>query len=483
MFHDPLLFEKIQDITYSIAINLWWVFALLALLFFWLTLTLFRSKAQSEAKFERHNRLFKDFAKLSKTQDMENFILEYVRSLGAQGAALYLRRGDIFIMQARAPQTISWDTRLYPKDITQQEKRGIYDVFYLLSPQEEVVLVIYTKKSIDLEEYEGFLEMMLALYAQTLSLAKGRHMAKVSDASKSLLSNVMKLQYGTETFLKFIVSLLFKAEGATGVILKNREKPGKQVVFKSPQKGKYSKVFYIRNTPYILELYTRLPLPKEKIAELGAFLDLAGSYFENIKANSKMVLNYINFLRLSNRALELQSRYFANHSEKVRIVSVEIAKNLFLDEKVIDTIALGAELHDIGMVGKIEQFLDSNKIKDKDLDLIRYHPVIGSVIVEPIDKVYPIAPIIRYHHERYDGSGYPYGLRGDDIPLEAQIVALAEYYVGVTSPRAYRKAKSHEEAIKDIQSQKDKLVAAPVIEAFLESHENTAKKLELLDIK
>ncbi len=483
MFQNHLLTEKIQELTYNLAINLWWVFAILALLFFWLTLKLFRSKAMMQARLEKQNEIFEDFANLDKTQDMENFILRYVRSLGAEGGALYLRRGEIFILQAKMPDTIPWDTRLYPKDVGAKEKRGAYHVEYLLSPQEDVVLVIYSKEQLDLEEYEGFLKTMLAHYAQTLSLYKGRHMAKVTDASKSLLSNVMKLQYGTETFLKFVVSLLLKAEGATGVILKNKEKPGKQAIFKSPKDGKYSKIFYIRNTPYILELYTRLPLPKEKIAELGAFLDLAGSYFENVKANSKMVVNYINFLKLSNRALELQSRYFANHSEKVRIVSVEIAKNLFLDEKLIDTIALGAELHDIGMVGKIEQFLDSGDIKGKDLDLIRYHPIVGSVIVEPIDNVYSIVPIIRYHHERYDGSGYPYGLSGEEIPLEAQIVALAEYYVGITSPRAYRKAKSHEEAIEDIQKQRDKLVASSVIDAFLESHEGIAKKLQLLDIK
>ncbi len=483
MFHNPLLSEKIQDIIYSVAINLWWVFAILAILFFWLTLKLFRSRSKMQVEFEKQNKMFKDFAKLNKTQDMENFILEYVQNLGAEGGALYLRRGDIFILQAKMPDTIPWDTRLYPKDIGQKEKKGNYHVAYLLSSQEDVALVIYSKESLDLEEYEGFLRTMLAYYAQTLSLFKGRHMAKVTDASKSLLSNVMKLQYGTETFLKFVVSLLLKAEGAAGVILKNKEKPGKRAVFKSPKDGKYSKVFYIRNTPYVMELYTKVPLPKEKIAELGAFLDLAGSYFENVKANSKMVINYINFLKLSNRALELQSRYFTNHSEKVRIVSVEIAKNLFLEEKLIDTIALGAELHDIGMVGKIEQFLDSGTIKDKDLDLIRYHPIVGSVIVEPIDNVYPIVPIIRYHHERYDGSGYPYGLSGEEIPLEAQIVALAEYYVGITSPRAYREAKSHEEAIEDIQKQRDKLVASSVVDAFLESHEGIAKKLQLLDIK
>ncbi len=481
MFDNPLLSDKIQDVLYNLAITSWWIFAILALLFFVLTLNLFKSRAQIKSKFLRQNEDFEEFSKLNDIQQIEEYLTSYTKPLLAKAIGLYIRRGDIYILQARTPdEDIQMDTRLYPKDIPNHQKSNIR---YILSPSQDLLMSIHLKKEVDLEPIRGFLKMMLTHYEKMLQLNQGKDISRVESASKSMLGNVFKFQYGTETFLKFIVSLLFKTTNATGIVMKNKEKPGKKSTFKEPQKGKYKKIFYIRNTPYILELYTTIPLPQEKIVQLGAFLDLAGGYFENIRTNSKMVRNYIEFLRLSNQALEMQSRYFTNHSQKVRLVAIEIAKNLFLDENTIDRIALGAELHDIGMVGKIENFLDESKIDKRELDLIRYHPIVGSVIVEPIDNAYRIAPIIKYHHERFDGTGYPYGLKGDQIPLEAQIVALAEYYVGLTSPRAYRTPKSHEEAVEDIKKQKEKLVSESVTDAFMDAKNSIHKKLELLEIK
>lgn len=472
--------EKLDDIVFFIAVNFWYIFLIAAVIFFLLSIKLFKDKVHLKLRFERFNKAFGELSSLKKISQIENFIIQSKKLFEADAMALYVRRGDLFVLQA-ADEDVPFESRLYKKDIVPHTKSGRYNLYMIESYDENAVLVIASKKSVHLESFEGFARMMLAYYIEATRLFEEHSLSNVSSASQEVLSSMMRFQYGTETFLKFVISLLLKTENATGIVLINKDRPDRVKVFRDPKKGRFKKRFYIRNTPYILELFTDKPLSGEQMSEIGSFLDMAGAYFEKASENSKMVSNYINFLRLSNRALELQSKYFKDHSKKVRLVAVEIAKNLFLDEHSIDTVALGAELHDIGMVGKIESFLDSKKIDKKELDLIRYHPIVGSVLVEPIGHVYNIAPIIKYHHERFDGTGYPYGLKGKEIPVLAQVVALAEYYVGITSPRAYRAAKSHEEAVRDIEGQRDRLAESNVIDAFLESADGIKKKIEILN--
>ncbi|SMC10038.1 HD-GYP domain-containing protein [Nitratiruptor tergarcus] len=480
-----LLQQKLSDATFYIAINFWYVFLIIAILFFLLSIKLFKDKAILKYKLRNQNDAFEKLSHLRKIGEIEAFLGYYCKIIEADVLALYLRRGDIYILESKSNELkdIEVPPRVYKRELKEYKKLSSYHIYYLESHYEKALLAIFTKKELAIEEIRGFLDMFLAYYERLNELYKEINLTTIFDSSKNLLTNIMKYQHGTETFLKFVVSLLLKTTHATGMVLKNRENPKKIDIFKHPQEYRFKKDFYIRNTPYILEIYTKDPMSEKEITEVGSFLDLAGSYFENLDASSKMVANYVDFLKLSNKALEMQSKYFRNHAQKVKLVSIEIGKNLFLDEASIDILALGAELHDIGMIGKIENFLDSGKIDKKELDLIRYHPIVGSVIVEPINNVYPIAPIIKYHHERFDGTGYPYGLKGKDIPLLAQIVALAEYYIGVTSPRAYRKAYSHEEALADIKKQKDKLVEGNIIDAFVQNHEGIREKLQVLQTK
>lgn len=477
--------EKMDDVIFFIALNFWYIFLIVAIIFILLSIKLFKDNAVLKFHFRNHNRAFKRLATLKKIGDVEKFLSEYQKYIGVKGIAIYLRRGDIYVLEAQSSDSedVEIENRVYKKDIKKFNKGDKYIVYSLESCGEKALLKIYSKKEVAIEEIEGFLMMLLSYYLRLNELHQEINLSSVIDSSQNILTNIMGFQYKTQTFLKFVGSLLLKTTKATGMILKNREHPAKMDVFKYPKSHKFKKAFYIRNTPYILEIYTNAPLDAKQIAEIGAFLDLAGGYFENMDANSKMVANYLNFLLLANRALELQSPYFKDHAKKVELVSVEIAKNIFLEEKHIDLLRIGARLHDIGMIGKIEHFLDSKKIDKKELDLIRYHPIVGSVLVEPINNIYPIAPIIKYHHERYDGGGYPYGLKGKDIPLLAQIVALAEFYVGLISPRAYREPFSHEEAVEKIAKEKNRLVEASVIQAFLDSADKIYKKLQIMEVK
>ncbi len=484
MFNEYMIKEHLNDVTFYIAVNYWYVFLIIALLFFLLSVKIFKDKVVLKHHIERLNTFFEQLSTFNSLDKLEDFITANVKVFEANYLALYVKRGEIYILQARSVDEESYfPPRLYKKDIIEYLKQGSLHRYMILSSQEDSLMVLLSKNKIDLDQYRGFLKTLLALYDEIGHRQKEQGIAHVSGASQEMLASMMRLQYGTETFLRFMVSLLLKIDGLSGVKLINRTNPTKAKVFKQPEEGRYHKRFYIRNTPYIVDIYSQKPIDQETMTQVGAFLDLAGSYFEHASENSKMVQNYIQFLKLANQALEMQSPYFKNHSEKVRIAAIEIAKGLFLDEKSIDTVALGAKLHDIGMVGKIEAFLDSKKIDKQTLDLIHYHPIIGGILVEPISHVYNIAPIVRYHHERYDGTGYPYGLKGKDIPILAQIVALAEFYVGITSPRAYREALDHQRAVQVIEKEKNRLVEESVVLAFLEAAATIKKKIDLLDVK
>jgi HD-GYP domain-containing protein (c-di-GMP phosphodiesterase class II) len=164
----------------------------------------------------------------------------------------------------------------------------------------------------------------------------------------------------------------------------------------------------------------------------------------------------------------------------VQIVAVETAKSLFLGQEDIDNIAIASEIHDVGMVGNLEVILKEGKIDDKDV--IKQHPLIGALMVEPINHIYDITDIIKYHHEKIDGTGYPFGVAGNDFPVNAQVLALAEFYAGITSDRSYRKGKTHEEALEEIKNLVGSFFEKTLVDGFLEVEKTIKIKIEKLKL-
>ncbi|BCD67688.1 HD-GYP domain-containing protein [Nitratiruptor sp. YY09-18] len=484
MINDLFIKSHLDEIIFFIAINFWYIFLLLAIVFFIIAVKLFKDKSTLKLTITKLDAFFDQIAEAKTMSEFFTTLKPFALYSGVKEAAFYQRRGDIFILQSSLFENdeLQIKQRVYKREIQIKEKIGNYYYHYILTTSQDYLMVLVSKKELDEEFFFGFWKMLGAYYEKIAKLENINHLQLVSESSNKVLKNIFNMQYGTETFMKFVISLIGKTIDADGLILVNRDNLVKKI-FKKPQEKSVKKEFFIRNTPYTLEVYTKTPLAPQEIEQIGSFLDMAGIYFENMSSNSKIVNNYIHFLRMSNQALEMQSRYFKNHSKKVQLVSLEVGKALFLDEKSLEEISLGAELHDIGMIGKIEHFLDQDKLNTKELDLIRFHPIIGSIIVEPVESIYHIANIIKYHHERFDGTGYPYGLKGSEIPILAQIVALAEYYIGITSPRAYRRALTHKEAVEKIAQLKNKLVDEHIINTFLEIEESIDRKLQVLGSK
>ncbi len=150
--------------------------------------------------------------------------------------------------------------------------------------------------------------------------------------------------------------------------------------------------------------------------------------------------------------IEQKDPYTKGHCSRVRTISLAIARALKFSEESLHTLEGGALLHDIGKIGIPEEILNKpSKLSKSEYELIRQHPVAGERIVSHIDMFQAYRPIIRSHHERMDGKGYPDGLKGDQIPLDVRIVSLADAFDAMTTSRAYRSALPTEIAVEELK--------------------------------
>jgi putative two-component system response regulator len=148
-------------------------------------------------------------------------------------------------------------------------------------------------------------------------------------------------------------------------------------------------------------------------------------------------------------AIEAKDPFTKGHIDRVSSLAVNLGRHIGLSAEDIGTLEKGGALHDIGKIGvKDDILLKSGKLTAEEYEEIKKHPCIGENICRPLNSLKPSLPLIKHHHERFDGSGYPMGLCGEEIPLLARIMAIVDMYDALTSRRAYREAMTHEEAMK-----------------------------------
>jgi putative nucleotidyltransferase with HDIG domain len=184
-------------------------------------------------------------------------------------------------------------------------------------------------------------------------------------------------------------------------------------------------------------------------------------------AYAELELTYDRTLTALMSALDARDRETEGHSTRVSRLSCLIGQALGLGEHQLKALERGALLHDIGKIGISDTILHKpGKLTEDEWRIMRIHPDIGARIVEGIPFLQDTLPVIRYHHERWNGSGYPVGLHGNDIPIQARIFAVADVFDALTSNRTYRKKSSPEEAIDYIREQTGILFDPEVVEAL-----------------
>jgi diguanylate cyclase (GGDEF)-like protein len=168
------------------------------------------------------------------------------------------------------------------------------------------------------------------------------------------------------------------------------------------------------------------------------------------------------------KTLELKDHYTGEHVENTVHFATQIAKELNLPKDDIELIKQAAMLHDLGKIGISESILlKKGKLNKKELEEIKRHPQIGADIIRPIQFLHALIPFIFYHHERWDGKGYPSGIKGEDIPLGARVIAIADVYQALISDRPYHKAFSKTAAIDIIKKASGAQFDPRIVRSFL----------------
>jgi PAS domain S-box-containing protein/putative nucleotidyltransferase with HDIG domain len=204
-----------------------------------------------------------------------------------------------------------------------------------------------------------------------------------------------------------------------------------------------------------------MKLIESKDAFFNMLKELDISYKEIKVLYESLIHSFVN-------AIDAKSPWTKGHSERVTNYSVAIAKEMGLMEQEIEMLRMAALLHDVGKIGTYDVILDKpGKLTDEEFALIRLHPVRGEEILKPIKQLRDLLPIIRHHHERVDGRGYPDGLTDGQIPFLSKIIAVADSYDSMTSDRPYRPAPSKDYAIAELRRCSGTQFDREAAEAFL----------------
>ena len=175
----------------------------------------------------------------------------------------------------------------------------------------------------------------------------------------------------------------------------------------------------------------------------------------------------INMVKSLVYAIEAKDDYTRGHSERVCRYSLLMAERMGLDEEQKKVLQWSSILHDSGKIGIPESILNKPwRLEDEEYQIVKDHPRKGHTILEPLEQLASSLPGMLHHHERYDGKGYPGGLKGKDIPLEARIIAVADTFDAITSNRAYRPSKSPTEALREMERVAGSQLDPELVEVF-----------------
>ncbi len=231
--------------------------------------------------------------------------------------------------------------------------------------------------------------------------------------------------------------------------------------------GGLQKTFQIEVTP--------IALNKDIIGVLFLFKDITQhikytTELEEHKKNltEKLENTYVETIQTIQYTVEAKDLYTRGHSNRVSEYSILIGEKLGLSDDDISRLRIGGLFHDVGKIGIPDSILQkSGKLTDDEYSEIKQHPIIGAKILSNSSIFKEIIPIVKYHHERFDGKGYPEGLKGENIPYLARITAVADAYDAMTSRRVYRDSLPVDKVITEIEKNKGTQFDPEIAEVFL----------------
>lgn len=206
--------------------------------------------------------------------------------------------------------------------------------------------------------------------------------------------------------------------------------------------------------------------------------DQAAMRLDNIELFNNLQSFYFEMVQTLARAIDAKDAYTYDHADRAMKYAKAIAVKMNLPYTIVRNIEYAALMHDIGKIGIADNILlKKEKLTEEEMKMLRKHPVIGNKILAPVKFLSPVAPMVLYHQEWYDGSGYPEGLAKEEIPLGARIVAVIDAYDAMTSDRPYRKAMPIKTAVKELKEGAGKQFDPRIVDIFI----NILKEEKLID--
>jgi len=207
---------------------------------------------------------------------------------------------------------------------------------------------------------------------------------------------------------------------------------------------------------------------REDLAMLNSVASTAAVSIENTKLMQQVENGYKATIKALAAAIDAKDPYTAGHSQRVADLAVLTGKNLHFSDVDMETLEYAAILHDVGKIGISDNILGKpTRLSDEEWQIMRQHPTIGANIVKDIEFLHTAQRLIGYHHEKYDGTGYPAGIDGLTIPIGAMVIAIADAYDAMTTARSYRPALDIDYALNEIEHGAYSQFSPQIINAFL----------------
>ncbi len=192
-------------------------------------------------------------------------------------------------------------------------------------------------------------------------------------------------------------------------------------------------------------------------------------------------INFHEFVESLVKALETKDYYTYGHSERVALLAERLAYEMNLEQKQIELTHIAAHLHDLGKIGIPDSILNKpGRLTEEEFKIMQEHSVKGFEILSKVQSLHHIANIVKHHHERYDGKGYPDGLKGKEIPLMSRIIAVADSFDAMTSTRPYRRKLEIDEAVLELEEHAKDQFDPAVIKVMINIYQNDRAFIEEL---
>ncbi len=289
------------------------------------------------------------------------------------------------------------------------------------------------------------------------------------------IDNILRQQFLTEVGFGTDLMIILLLMGITGFSLPRLGLRKGGVILGVLSVGFLVASFITFENGYILNiLYPLSILPVMYVSNV--LTQNAFTTIENARLHQKVTDGYKSTIKALAASIDAKDPYTHGHSQRVTEYALLGATSLAMSREELEVLEYGGILHDIGKIGIPDRILTNpNPLTPEEWVIIRLHPVIGNNIIKDIPFLEESKKLVLHHHERYDGTGYPDGLMGNDIPLGARLISVADAFDSMTSDRAYRAAMSIDEALNELRKCSGTQLCPVAVEAFISGFKRSLK--------